>query len=496
MTKSKAIPPSPAGKSKLPIGLLMGVFALIGVLLMPLSGDLPVAGHRMLAILAFAVIVWVTEAVSYEASAIMITVLMAFLIGTAPNVKNPDVLYGTSTAMGFALSGFSNSALALVWGALFIAGAMTFTGLDKRIALYTLSKVGTSTKRIMIGAIAVTIILSLAVPSATARSAAVVPIMMGIITSFGINKRSNIAAGIMIVVAQATGIWNIGIKTASAQNLLTSGFMSKMLGEAPSWSDWFLAGAPWSAIMSVFLIALVLKMLPPEPNGITFGKEAVEKSLVELGPMSSPQKRLLLISLFLLFFWATEGSLHNFDTTSTTYVGLVLLIMPGFGVMSWKDIQSRIPWGTVIVFGIGVSLGTTLLTTEAGQWLGKQVVLNTGIDQFSPVAIFAILAAFLIIIHLGFASATALASALLPIIISVLTTMPGDFNRVGITMLLGFVVSFGFILPINAPQNMVCLATETFNVKQFAIIGTIITIVGYLLMLLFSVTYWHWLGLL
>ncbi|AFZ82939.1 transporter [Candidatus Kinetoplastibacterium crithidii (ex Angomonas deanei ATCC 30255)] len=300
----------------------------------------------------------------------------------------------------------------------------------------------------------------------------------------------------MIVVAQATGIWNIGIKTASAQNLLTSGFMSKMLGEAPSWSDWFLAGAPWSAIMSVFLIALVLKMLPPEPNGITFGKEAVEKSLVELGPMSSPQKRLLLISLFLLFFWATEGSLHNFDTTSTTYVGLVLLIMPGFGVMSWKDIQSRIPWGTVIVFGIGVSLGTTLLTTEAGQWLGKQVVLNTGIDQFSPVAIFAILAAFLIIIHLGFASATALASALLPIIISVLTTMPGDFNRVGITMLLGFVVSFGFILPINAPQNMVCLATETFNVKQFAIIGTIITIVGYLLMLLFSVTYWHWLGLL
>ncbi len=33
----------------------------------------------------------------------------------------------------------------------------------------------------------------------------------------------------------------------------------------------------------------------------------------------------------------------------------------------------------------------------------------------------------------------------------------------GMTMLLGFTVSFGFILPINAPQNMVCLGTGTFT---------------------------------
>ncbi|KAG1249764.1 hypothetical protein G6F68_013155 [Rhizopus microsporus] len=75
--------------------------------------------------------------------------------------------------------------LALVTGALFIAAAMTFTGLDRRIALVTLSKVGTSTRRILIGCIAVTIVLSLVVPSATARSAAVVPIRMGVIAAFG-----------------------------------------------------------------------------------------------------------------------------------------------------------------------------------------------------------------------------------------------------------------------------------------------------------------------
>lgn len=217
-------------KVKVPIGLGFAVLVMVAVLLLPFPADLPIAGQRMLAILAFAVVVWISEAVSYEASAIMITSLMAFLIGTAPTLKDPSVIYGSSAAITMALTGFSNSALALVAGALFIAAAMTHTGLDRRIALVTLSRIGTSTRRIMLGAIVVTILLSLVVPSATARSACVVPIMMGVIAAFGMDKRSNVAAAIMIIVAQGTSIWNVGIQTAAAQNLLTAGFMDKMLG--------------------------------------------------------------------------------------------------------------------------------------------------------------------------------------------------------------------------------------------------------------------------
>jgi len=484
----------PPVRGKVPIGLLVGVAALVVVLLLPLPVELPIAAQRMLAILAFAVVVWITEAVSYEASAIMITSLMAFLLGTAPTLQDPSVIYGSSAAITMALTGFSNSALALVAGALFIAAAMTHTGLDRRIALVTLARIGTSTRRIMIGAVVVTILLSLVVPSATARSACVVPIMMGVIAAFGVDKRSNIAAAIMIIVAQGTSIWNVGIQTAAAQNLLTAGFMDKMLGHRVSWIDWLVAGAPWAILMSVVLVVLVLKLLPPESDRIAGGKEAVQQSLSDLGPMSGAQKRLLAVSIALLLLWATEGKLHNFDTTSTTYAGLVVLLLPRWGVMTWKDVQSRIPWGTVIVFGVGISLGTALLTTHAGQWLGSQVVTHTGLDRVGPLGVFAILGAFLILIHLGFASATALTSAMLPILIAVVQTLPGDFNRLGMTMLLGFAVSYGFILPINAPQNMVCLGTETFTARQFARIGIPVTVIGYLLMLVFALTYWKWLG--
>lgn len=485
---------APAAKVRLPIGLVLAVLAMVAVLLLPLPADLPVAGQRMLAILAFAVVVWISESVSYEASAIMITALMAFLIGTAPTVQDPSHLYGSSAAITLALTGFSNSALALVTGALFIAAAMTHTGLDRRIALITLARVGTSTRHILVGAIAVTILLSLLVPSATARSACVVPIMMGVVAAFGVDKRSNIAAGLMIVVAQGTSIWNVGIQTAAAQNLLTVGFMDKMLGQRVAWVDWLIAGAPWAVIMSAVLLFVVLKMLPPETDNIPGGKAAVARSLAQIGPMTGPQKRLLAVSVLLLLAWATEGKWHNFDTTSTTYAGLVVLLLPRIGIMTWKDVQSRIPWGTVIVFGVGISLGSALLTTQAGQWLGAQVVGHTGLDRLGALGVFAILGAFLILIHLGFASATALTSALLPILIAVLQTLPGDFNRLGMTMLLGFVVSYGFILPINAPQNMVCLGTETFTARQFARVGIVVTLSGYLLMLVLAATYWSWLG--
>ncbi|MDM0066297.1 DASS family sodium-coupled anion symporter [Variovorax sp. J31P207] len=477
-----------------PWGLYLAALAMVAVLALPLPDGLPVAGHRMLAILVFAIIVWISESVSYEASAIMITSLMAALVGLAPQVGDPSRLYGTSQALGMALAGFSSTALALVGAALCIAAAMTITGLDRRIALVTLSIIGTTTRRILIGSIMVTIVLSLVVPSATARSACVVPIMMGVIVAFGVDRRSNIAAGIMITVAMATSVWNVGIQTAAAQNLLTVGFMDKLLGERVSWLQWLIAGAPWAVVMSIVLYFMVRWLLPPESEAIAGGKEAVQSDLEALGPMTGPQKRLAAVSVGLLLFWATEGKLHDIDTASITYVGLVVLMLPRLGVMDWKSLQGRIPWGTLIVFGVGISLGTALLSTQAGQWLGRFVVAHSGLATQGPVMVFAILSAFLIVIHLGFASATALTAALLPILISVLQTLPGDINKVGMTMLLGFTVSFGFILPINAPQNMVCLGTETFNGKQFARVGVPITIAGYALMLLFAVTYWHWLG--
>jgi di/tricarboxylate transporter len=70
---------------------------------------------------------------------------------------------------------------------------------------------------------------------------------------------------------------------------------------------------------------------------------------------------------------------------------------------------------------------------------------------------------------------------------------PG-INIIGMTMLLQFVVSFGFILVVNAPQNMVAYGTETFNARDFVRTGFVLTIIALALVMLLGATYWHWLG--
>ncbi len=449
----------------------------------------------MLAILAFAVIVWMTEALDYAVSAVVIAALMAFMLGLAPDVANPKVLLGTSRALGMAFSGFANTALALVAAALFIAVAMTATGLDKRIALVILSRVGTETRHVVVGAMVVGFVMAFIVPSTTARVACLVPIMLGIIAAFGVNRKGAFAGMLMITTVQTASIWNVGIKTAAAQNMVAIGFIERTLAKTITWLEWFVAAAPFAILMTVALYFVMTIMMPPEVKEVPGGPESIRKSLAELGPMKASEKKLLVISLTLLGFWATEGVLHAFDTSTTTIAAVALMFMPGIGIMTWKDAQPRIPWGTVVLFGIGISVGTALLQTRGASWLANLVVTEFGLKDASALAVLGIMSLFLVVIHLGFASATALASAMIPIIIAVLQGVktPG-INIAGMTMVLQFVVSFGFILVVNAPQNMVAYGTETFNAKDFVRTGLVLTVIAFALVMLLGATYWRWLG--
>ncbi|MBP2633761.1 MAG: anion transporter [Firmicutes bacterium] len=212
--------------------------------------------------------------------------------------------------------------------------------------------------------------------------------------------------------------------------------------------------------------------------------------------MKTDEKKLMIMSLILLGFWSTEKILHNFDTSSTTIFAVMLMLLPKIGIMNWKEAQERIGWGTLLLFGVGISLGSAILSTKAASWIATCMVSYFGFADMSTFGILAILAAFLIIIHLGFASATALSAAMIPIVISILQNLNNPLiNVIGMTIILQYVICFGFILPVNAPQNMVAFGTETFEVKDFIKTGIPLTIIAYLLILLLAATYWKWMGI-
>lgn len=478
------------------IWLITAFVALIIILMLPTPEQLPEIGHRTLAILVFAVILWITEAVSYPVSSAMIVGLIALILGMGPTLDAPNATLGTGEALKMALSGFSNSAVILVAGALFIAAAMQATNLHKRMALLILSKVGSKTKNVLIGAILVSFVLALFVPSATARGGALVPILLGMVAAFGMAKTSKLGALLIITAVQSISIWNVGIKTSAAQNMVALGFIEQAFGETISWGQWFMYAAPWSIIMSILLYFIMLKVIPPEANEIKNGQAMVKKQLGELGKLQPAEIRLIIISLLLLLFWSTEDIVHPIDTTTITLIAVAIMLTPKIGVFTWKEAERTVPWGTIIVFAVGISLGSVLLSTGAATWLADGFFSLLGLEGMPILGLVALLAAFNIIIHLGFASATSLASALIPIFIALATTMNGDFNTIGLVIIQQFVISFGFLLPVNAPQNMLGYGTGTFTVKDFLKSGVPLTIAGYLLILLLSATYWKWIGLL
>lgn len=475
------------------VAFIAAFAALAAVVLIPIGG-LAMPAKIALGMLAFAVIMWVTEAVTYPVSAVMIVGLIAIMLTFAPDPETGEAV-GASQGLSTAMSGFSSSAVALVAAALALATAMQATGLHRRLALYVLKLAGEKVSNIVIGAIVISIILAFFVPSATARAGAVVPILMGMVAAFGLEKESKLAALLVITATQAVSIWNVGIKTAAAQNLVAVGFIEDQLGQTVSWGQWFLWAAPWSVLMSVALYFIMRWAIKPETDAIAGGRELVEKQLADMGPMTGAEKRLTAVAVALLLFWATEGLLHPISSATITIVAVGIMLTPRIGVMDWKYAQEHINWGTLVVFAAGISLGKFLLDTGAASWLSESTFGAIGLASMPILAAIALVSLFNILIHLGFASATSLASALIPVFIALAATLDVPNGGIGFVIIQQFVICFGFLLPVSAPQNMLAYGTGAFTSKQFLRTGIPLTVVGYLLILILSATYWSWIGL-
>src|ERR1035437_6797541 len=89
--------------------IIIGLVVMFGLAFAPAIPGLSTAGQRVLAVLLFAVIMWVSEAVSYPVSAIGIIAFLIIFVGAAPVKGTEGVLLGTGKAIPMALSGFINT---------------------------------------------------------------------------------------------------------------------------------------------------------------------------------------------------------------------------------------------------------------------------------------------------------------------------------------------------------------------------------------------------
>jgi len=474
---------------------LAAVLVMVGISFMPDIPGLSSAGQRILGILAFAVITWVTESIPFPVSGISIIVFMLLLLGFAPAKGVAGPLLGTGKAIPLALGGFLNGGWILVAAGLFIAAGILATGLEKRIALNILKLVGPKTNSIFAGMILVMLVLDFFIPSITARAATLVPIAMGLLKVFNVEPKSVFGRNLLVTVAISSSISGIAILTAGAPNPVALGFIQGQLHHSVTWLQWAEYGMPFSLVLSVVFYFLVTRMNKFEFDEVPGGQAVIDKACSDLGPMSPKEKRISVIFAVTIALWATE-SFHHIDANTVSIMSVMLMLFPAIGVANFKEMASKVDWGTLLLFAAGISLGEALLKTGAAVWLAKITLGGLGLGSLSSTMMMVVISAVLLIMRFAFTSITSSTAALVPSVLGFLVSLNNpDLPVWGMTLLATFTVYFAFILPVMSPQNMVPYATDTFEVKDMARVGIPLTIIGFAIFVLFIFTYWHWLGL-
>ena len=120
----------------------IGLAIMLAIIMAPSPADLSPAGQRVIAVMVFVVLMWITEAIPYGVSAIALVFLLILALGFSPAGSDAGAILGTAKAIPLALSGFSNSGWLFVAAGLAMAAAITGTGLEKRVAYLILKLVG------------------------------------------------------------------------------------------------------------------------------------------------------------------------------------------------------------------------------------------------------------------------------------------------------------------------------------------------------------------
>ena len=453
-------------------GAVLGVLALVVLWFAPLPLE-PRAQHA-LAITCFMVIFWIGEVIPHA-----MTGLLGCWMFWALQVVPSRVAFG----------GFTSEAPWFLLGALFIAAMVTESGLAKRLAFTILSRVGTSFSHILFAFILTDFLLTFLVPAGPPRVILLGTIVMGVVSSFGLDRKSNVAKGMMLAIVFCATLYDKCIIGSTPAILARSLIVE--FGHVPVyWSQWFIAYLPLDVFYTISVWWLVLRLYPPEKKELPGGREFLQEQLRLLGPWSGAEKRAAILTSIAIAIWATDMLHHISPAMVGLGIGLAATL-PGIGVLTSENTK-KINFFIFLFMGATISMGGALRETQMLQLLADGVFrhLTPYIQEVSHSALILYWLAF--VSHLLLASQTANIAVTLPVVMDY--AVSNDLNPLAIGMIWSFSASGKLFIY----QSIVLIAGYTFgcygsrDVLKFA---AFFLAVDWILLFLLVQLYWPLIGI-
>jgi sodium-dependent dicarboxylate transporter 2/3/5 len=471
--------------------LLLGPVAFLVVLLMPIGGLAPDA-HRLAAVVVWIVTWWVTEPVPIPVTALLVPVLLVVLrIATVRD----------------ALAPFGDPVIYLFLGSFVLAAAMSRHGLDRRLAFRILASplVGSSTHRLVAAFAVLATGLSMWL-SNTATTAMLYPIALGVLAALSrlLEReqgrpvdltRLRFGAALMLACAYGASIGGVATPVGSPPNLIALGQLETLAATRIPFFHWMLLGVPVTAVMLLVLLVVLRVLLPPEVRTIPGGTSFIAEERARLGPLTRGERNVVAVFALTVFLWVLPGlvglaggegglasTLADLLPESVVALGAVLLLflLP----VDWRQRQFtltwgeavRVDWGTLLLFGGGLSLGGAMFKTGLAASFGRALTTATGADS---VVALAFLFTTVGILLTELTSNTATATMLVPLAVASARAVGVDPVAPALACALG--CSMAFMLPVATPPNAIVYGSGCVAITTMVRVGSRLVVAAALL---------------
>lgn len=354
----------------------------------------------------------------------LVAVLSRWVLYSPEELAKPG-FKSFNAALSWALSGFSNTTVWLIFGAFMFALGYEKTGLGQRIALLLVKTMGRRTLTLGYAVTIADTLLAPFTPSNTARSGGTVyPVIRNLPMLYQSKPNDpsarRIGSYIMWVAIAATCVTSSMFLTALAPNLLAIELVNKTAKLSFTWMQWFTAFAPVGILLLVLIPLITYWIYPPEVKQGDEVPNWAAGELTKMGGFSRRELTLAVLVLVALLLWIFGGGFINATTAALVVISLMLVLK----VVSWDDIISnKAAWNTLAWFATLVALADGLNRTGFVKWFAGWVA--THMTGFTPTSALVVLVLIFFFGHYLFASVTAHVTALLPVMLAVGTTIPG-----------------------------------------------------------------------
>ena len=465
------------------IGFCLGPLLFVSAYFLPFLPQNPRA-HHLLAVFLLIVVWWVTECIPIPITALLIPVFLTAL---------------RICSVSEAFAPFTNPIIMLFLGSFVLARAMCVHGLDQKLAYSVLSFKGIANKktRILFALGLTSVFLSLWI-SNTATAAMMYPIALGVLDSFRENRQGNkkpsFSVVLLLTLAYSASIGGIGTPIGSPPNLIAIGMLERLVDYRVTFFQWMVIGF---LIMLPMYFVLFFLMQRKLRNG---SDEAVQKKAIFLktdksgSRLSRAQRNVLMafsVTVFLWVFpgfvslvWGREASLYvwfhdHFPESVAAIIGASLLFFlpvkfkQGEFTLSLKE-ALRIDWGTLLLFGGGLSLGFQMFETGLADAIGKFFISMGG--SSAGLSVITLLAVTFSVFLTEVTSNTASANMLIPIIIAI--SNAASINPLPPVLGSAIGCSFAFMLPVATPPNAIIYGSGMIPLPQMMRIGFWLNVAG------------------